>query len=82
MTREDYLNYRSSNNPEPLYELYKEGFDEMKHKNFLNRGDFFQAIQMWPPAMTVLQNAISYYDNKFEVLVISDKETGRILKFV
>ena len=81
MTREEYITYRTNGNPDPVYEVYKEGFNEKKHKPFLNKGDFFQAIQMWPPAMKALQDTYAYFDSKFEVLIIKNKE-GNVLKFV
>ena len=82
MTREEYIQYRSENNPEPIYEVYKEGYDAKKHKVFLSRGDFFQSIQMWLPANKALHDTYAYFDIKFEVMRITDKVTGEIIKFV
>lgn len=81
MTREEYINYRSNNNPDPLYEMYKEGYNEKKHSRFLSKGDFFQNIQMWPPALQALQDTYHYYDAHFNVLIVRDKQ-GNVLKFV
>ncbi len=79
MNREQYLQYRNANTPEPLYEFYKENY---KTGIFLAIGDFFRAMQLWEGAMQAFRGVLAYYDHKFEVMIISDINTGRIYKYI
>lgn len=79
MKREEYINFRTKNSPEPLYEYYKE-----HHKGgiLLAIGDFFKAMQMWPHAVEAFNRVIRFYDEKFEVMTITNVKTGQLLKYV
>lgn len=78
MSREDYIKYRNANSPEPMYEYYKENH---KGDKPLTMGDFFQAMQMWPNAVQAFNYVLREYDVKFEVMVVSDLKTGRMIKY-
>jgi hypothetical protein len=80
MNRETYLLYRTNNTPEPLYEYYKENYKE--GKPFLDLVTFFQAMQLWEHSIEVFHNVMRYYDIKFNIIIITDIKTGRIIKFV
>ncbi len=79
MNREQYLIWRNSNSPEPLYEYYKEN-----HKGglFLNHDDFFRFFQMWPEGLNIYAMLIAMYDIKFEVMCIQNVKTGQVIKYL
>jgi hypothetical protein len=79
MNRELYLNYRTNNTSEPLYEYYKENYKESKP--FLDIGTFFIGMQQWPFAPQAYQDVIEYYDNKFNIIIVRNK-LGNIIKFI
>lgn len=74
MTREDYLALRGSTSYNLLYEYYREKYDGYKHNPFLDFSEFITFMQMWPGARGSYERALEYYDQKFNVTVLMDKD--------
>jgi len=82
MTKEDYIDLRNKNVfGEILYEFYKEYFSAEKHKIFLEKDDFYKAINFWGQGNIVLPTVLSYYNNKFLITEVYNKE-GVIIKLL
>ena len=79
MSREQYVDWRNVNSPEPLYEYYKEHY---KGDKMLDMHTFMQGMSLWPQAQSVYINLLRMYDIKFEVTLIQDLKTGQILKYL
>lgn len=73
MTREEYLALRGSTSFNLLYEYYKEFFKEDLGV-FLPFMEFVQCMQMWPGIRSAHDRVISHYDQKFNVVVLMDKD--------
>lgn len=74
MTKEQYIEYRKTNDSMFLYEFYKEKFDESKNHKFLDISTFFNGMTQWVFSPLVVEIVISYYDSKFNVLKIVTKD--------
>lgn len=82
MSREEYLYYRNNNaTGEIMYEFYKEGFNAEKHKPFLSKQEFFTFMSMWSEGVIFVPSVHSYYDSKFGVTIIKNKER-QIIRFI
>ena len=46
MTKEQYIQTKTSNPLKVIYEFYKEKFDNKKHKPFLSHNEFYHYIQI------------------------------------
>ncbi len=79
MDRITYLNYRTNNNPLIMYEYYKENY---KGDNPLDLEIFGQILRLWPHAQEAYRRVLTHYDQKFELMIISDLKTGNIIKFI
>ena len=77
MNRQEYIKIKSTNPIRIGYELYKEKFDKSKHSPFLNENEFYQYFQMGD-ANHMLGKAFKYYDEKYNVNAVCDKE-GKII---
>jgi hypothetical protein len=80
MTREEYLGLRGSTSYNLLYEYYKEMYDGQKHQPFLQFMDFVNFMQMWPGIRGSYEKVLEYYDQKFNVNVVMDKN-GNIITY-
>lgn len=80
MTREQYLGLRGSTSYNLLYEYYKEKYDGYKHNPFLDFMEFVKFMQMWPGVREAYAKALEYYDQKFNVKVIMDKD-GNVISY-
>jgi hypothetical protein len=78
MTREEYLAFRGSASHNILYEYYKEKYDGYKHNPFLDFMEFITFMKMWPGARGSYERALEYYDEKFNVTVLMDKDGNPI----
>jgi hypothetical protein len=80
MTREQYLNLRKANSSDILYEFYKEKYDSNKHNKFLSPHEFGTFFSMYANVNVnkAFERACEYFDNKFTIVQLSDKE-GRLI---
>lgn len=78
MTKENYLQLRNDNHQLLLYEYYKEKFNEKKHLVFLNINDFIRTLQIWGDINIIFRNVCKYYNNKFDIVEVFDKESNLI----
>ena len=75
MTKEQYIAYyQVRNGDEILYQFYSEKFDSSKHKPFLPKADFIHLINFFMNIQDAFQIAFNYYNNKFNILIITDKD--------
>ncbi len=81
MTREEYIDSRNRGTGLPVYEYYKEKIKETKH-DLKSAQEFFQFFQSWPFGNEVAQEALKYYDDKFEVVKIEDLKSGNVIKYI
>jgi hypothetical protein len=78
MTKQEYLNYKQTDQMAILYHFYKERFDRYKHKPFLQRKEFDTFATMVMDMGLAYQRATDHYDAKFNVIHLADKE-GKII---
>jgi len=64
-----------------MSEMYKEKFDEKKHKPFLQGHEFMTYLQMSGMMNQAFEAACSYYEQKFGINKLFDKE-GKLIRFV
>ena len=65
-----------------IHEYYKEKFDHSKHKPFLQITDLANFMMMSGLNVdSVLNKCVRYYDEKFDVKTLSDKD-GKIIKII
>jgi|TARA_R110000868_G_scaffold14285_9_gene66421 hypothetical protein len=81
MEKSTYIKIKSEAPLQLVYELYKERFDSNKYSLFLNQNDFYRFIQMWNNLNNLCHQAIEYYDTKFEIVTLADKD-GKALKYM
>ena len=82
MEKSTYIKIKSEAPLQLVYELYKERFDDNNGRNlFLNQNDFYRFIQMWNNINNLCHQAIEYYDAKFEIVTLMDKD-GKALKYM
>jgi hypothetical protein len=82
MTKNQYLTIRSNPSLLLLYEYYTEKFNKEKYSLFLEFTEFVNFIQMWRGINNVIiDNIIKYYDCKFGINILYDKE-GKIIKLL
>ena len=81
MEKSTYIKIKSEAPLQLVYELYKERFDSNKYSLFLNQNDFYRFIQMWNNLNNLCHQAIEYYDTKFEIVTLADKD-GQALKYM
>ena len=81
MEKSTYIKIKSEAPLQLVYELYKERFDDNGTNIFLNHNDFYRFIQMWNNINNLCHQAIAYYDAKFEIVTLMDKD-GKHLKYM
>lgn len=81
MTREEYISQRDTPSFDLMYEYYKEKFDYVRHTHFLPFTHFVQFMQMWPFAREAYQTVVEYFDEKFGVTSLKDKD-GQLIKYL
>lgn len=74
MTKNEYLIYRGSGSLSIIYEYYKERFNHKKHSPFLSANNLVQFLSATGYDLNDIMNkCINYYDEKFSVICIYDK---------
>lgn len=78
MTREDYIQLRTNQStPTYVYNYYLEHIGDRKPK--LDEGMFFLCLQQWDGLESAMQIAQEYFDVKFEVMKVFNKQGKLIL---
>jgi len=78
MTREEYLHFKSSRDFHIIYNFYMEKFDQSKHKPFLSIVQLLQYLPQWGNLQVIFEDVCDYYDNKFEIVEVKDREGNTI----
>ena len=81
MERNTYIKIKSEAPLQLVYELYKERFDDNGKNVFLNQNSFYTFVQMWNNVNNLCHQAIEYYDAKFGIITLMDKD-GKPLKYM
>lgn len=81
MTKEDYINIKSKEPMQIVYEFYKEKFDPKKHSPFISQNEFFHYIQLSYDLNNLYYKVSNYYDNYYGVMTIFNKD-GQIIKYI
>jgi hypothetical protein len=81
MEKSTYIKIKSEAPLQLVYELYKERFDDNGKNIFLNQNDFYRFVQMWNNINNLCHQAIEYYDEKFGIITLMDKD-GKPLKYM
>ena len=81
MERNTYIKIKSEAPLQLVYELYKERFDDNGKNVFLNQNSFYTFVQMWNNVNNLCHQAIEYYDAKFGIVTVLDKD-GKPLKYM
>ena len=80
MTREQYIQIKATQPAGVIYQFYKEHLNINKHK-LLSYQEFFTFVQMWASLDALFEKVCRYYDNKFCITKLLDKE-GNIIKYL
>jgi hypothetical protein len=82
MTKQQYIQYKKTNQIKIMYEYYKEKFDPKKHNPFLTENEFYTYIQISRLNLheTIIQVA-NYYDSYYNVVTILDEQGNIITSF-
>lgn len=82
MTREQYLQLRPNNNEYPMelfYNFYKDNKGDLPIQQFMEIFPIFvQQLQMTNLMLKVSQNVLNYYDSKFNIVILSDKDNKQL----
>ena len=78
MTREQYLHFKSTRDFNIIYNFYMEKFDHSKHKPFLLIMELLEHLPRWGNLQVIFQDVCDYYDNKFEIVEVKDREGNTI----
>jgi hypothetical protein len=81
MEKSTYIKIKSEAPLQLVYELYKERFDDNGKNVFLNQNSFYTFVQMWNNVNNLCHQAIEYYDAKFDIVTLMDKD-GKPLKYM
>ena len=82
MTKEEYIqDVHSQNFTKILYSMYQERFDTKRHSPFLNPQEFIMNMQMTGMINEYLRSAFNYYETKFNINKLFDKD-GKLIRFV
>ena len=72
MDKRLYLKYKEVNPALIAYEYYKEHFHKTSGR-MATQQEFQQVFPFYPGAQIAMQKAVQYYDNKFAVTYLIDK---------
>ncbi len=64
-----------------IYQYYRENHNKDKHIGPLGIQEFFIFLNMWGNMQQIAEKVIAYYDQKFNVVVLSDAN-GKIIKYL
>ncbi len=81
MTRNEYILNRHIASFDVVYQYYVEHFSHEKHGLFLSFDEFVHFMRMWPLAKHAYNVARDYYDEKFTVVELKDKD-GNLIKYL
>lgn len=81
MNKSEYLSLKLSGSMMIPYEYYKEKLDTDKHKRVLSPQEFGIYLPMHMNPGTAFEIACQYYDQKFVVTELRDKE-GKLIRFL
>lgn len=81
MNKSEYLSLKLSGSIAIPYEYYKEKLDTNKHKRVLSPQEFGIYLPMYMNPQNAFEIACQYYDQKFVVTELRDKE-GRLIRFL
>jgi hypothetical protein len=81
MTREQYIQMRTNGNFNIVHNFYSEKFDHSKHKPFLSMMELATFLPSWGNLDAVFEKCCRYYDEKFDVKVLLDKD-GNVIKIL
>jgi hypothetical protein len=82
MTKEEYIqDVHSQNFTKVLYSMYQERFNRDKHSPFLNPQELMMYVQMSGMMNEYLRSAFNYYEAKFNINKLFDKD-GKLIRFV
>lgn len=76
MTKDKYLKCIFSDHYEIMYQYYKENIKDSMH--LFNKSEFSFAMQMYPLAQNALNVSINYYEKKFKLVRVLDKD-GKLI---
>jgi len=77
MTRQDYIGYRNTGNALLLWEYYNEKYTGPKKVDIHT---FMESMFRFPLKSQCFEHVCREWDLKYEVMILSDLETGNILK--
>ena len=81
MTKEQYITLRANNALDVIYQYYREHHNKDKHIGPLGVQEFFIYLNMWGNIQQIAEKVINHYDQKFNVVVLSDNK-GNIIKYL
>ena len=81
MTKHEYIQMKKAGSAELVYEYYKERFDRSKHRPFLPPHEFAMYLQMCMDVPRVFERVCQYYDDKFNIVLLKDKN-GNFIAFL
>ena len=81
MTKEQYITLRTNNALDVIYQYYREHHDVGKHIGPIGVQEFFIYLNMWGNIQQIAEKVIAHYDQKFNVVVLSDAK-GNIIKYL
>lgn len=80
MNRNKYLKFRDSG-IHLLYEHYVHNFNASKHKYMLNQYDFINCLSSWCDMDELYRDVVNYYDNKHNVITLTDSN-NKFIKYI
>ncbi len=81
ITKEQYINLRNSKTVDVIYYYYREHHVPEKHIGPFDIQEFFIYLNMWGNMQQIFQKVIDYYDQKFNLVQLLDKN-GNIIKYL
>jgi len=72
---------RTNGNFNIVHNFYSEKFDHSKHKPFLSMMELATFLPSWGDVNAVFEKCCRYYDEKFDVKVLLDKD-GNVIKIL
>lgn len=78
MTKEEYLQLRERDQGGLIYQYYKELLNEKRHQRLLSASDVINHINKYNLGQQYLAVVYEYYNTKFNILNIFDKDNKLI----
>lgn len=80
MTKEQYIILKINDPFNVIYYYYQENRNPNKHVN-LSPQELYTYLQLWRSLDLILQTVNSYYEEKFNLIAVLDKD-GKFIKYV